>query len=96
MWQAVESFPPRIRDVALSLTQSSCWIFSIIVTFGFPVMKNAVGNAATFLIFLVLCIAGLLAIYFVVPETGNTSKDASTERVAHVQAADGNGQYQQL
>jgi len=90
---AVESFPPHIRDVALSLTQSSCWIFSIIVTFGFPVIKHAVGNAATFLIFFVLCVAGLALIFFFVPETGKQKAVASSEKdklAAHVQA-DGYG-----
>lgn len=74
---AVESFPEELRDPALSFTQSTCWIFSIIVTFGFPVINDALGPAATFAIFAGNCVISFVLIFVYIPETG-TKKSSTT------------------
>jgi MFS family permease len=66
---AVESFPPEIRDPALSLTQAVMWCFNIVITFGFPVVNDGLGPAATFLIFFCTCEIGLVLIWWQVPES---------------------------
>lgn len=73
---AVETFPVELRDPALSFTQSSGWVFSIVVTFGFPVINDALGPAATFLIFAVNCAVGFVLIWWKVPEPQKDKEEA--------------------
>jgi len=65
---AVETFPPSLRDPALAFTQNSMWVCSILVTFCFPVMNESLGNAATFLVFFIICIFSFVMIWWMVPE----------------------------
>lgn len=74
-------FPAEIRDPALSLTQSSAWVFSIMITFGFPVLNTAIGSAATFLVFFINCVLGFVLIWWKVPEPMATREEASADLV---------------
>ena len=74
-------FPAEIRDPALSLTQSSAWVFSILITFGFPVLNTAMGSAATFLLFFINCVLGFTLIWWKVPEPMAAREDASADAV---------------
>lgn len=74
----LKTFPVELRDPALSFTQSFCWICSIVVTFGFPVLNDALGPAATFLIFACNCIVGFVLIWWKVPEPHGSSTSQKT------------------
>jgi SP family arabinose:H+ symporter-like MFS transporter len=105
---AVESYPAHLRDAALSLTQSSVWVFSIIITFGFPVLDSGLGTAATFLIFFITSVLSFILTWWRVPEphshshghcdTDNAPVKSSSDRAALSDGASGYGTaaYQQL
>lgn len=97
---AVETFPEELRDPALSLTQASAWVFSIMITFGFPVLNDAIGSAGTFLIFFINCVLGLGLIWWKVPEpaAAEAGPDGAEEatRVRTNSIGGGIGAYQKL
>jgi len=94
---AVESFPARLRDSAMSLAQSSCWVFSILITFGFPVLNEGLGSAATFLIFFIMCTLSLVLIWWRIPEPVRGAKDSAVEVSRSRSGSEANGAaYQKL
>ena len=95
---AVETFPEELRDPALSLTQASAWVFSIMITFGFPVLNDAIGSAGTFLIFFINCVLGLGLIWWKVPEPAAAEGDGAEEatRARTNSIGGGIGAYQKL
>ncbi|MFL6354188.1 MAG: sugar porter family MFS transporter [Bryobacteraceae bacterium] len=64
-----EIFPNRIRGAAVSIAVSALWIASFILTFTFPVILQALGSAATFWLYAVICFLGFIFIWRRVPET---------------------------
>ncbi len=64
-----EIFPNRIRGAAVSIAVSALWIASFILTFTFPLILGAVGSAATFWLYAVICFIGFVFIWRRVPET---------------------------
>ena len=71
-----EVFPLKIRGVGMSACISANFIFNFIVTYTFPIMLNKAGAAATFSIFVLICIICLVFVYFFVPETKGISLEA--------------------
>jgi MFS family permease len=68
-----EIFPNRIRGTAISVAVSALWIACFILTFMFPVLKGWIGMASIFWIYAAICFAGLVFVFFQVPETKGKS-----------------------
>jgi len=64
-----EIFPNRIRGLAVSISVSSLWISSFLLTFTFPILNRALGSAGTFWIYAAICVAGFFFVLKRVPET---------------------------
>ena len=64
-----EIFPGRIRGRAVSVGAFAVWVSCYIVAQTFPVLKDAIGPAATFWIYAGCSLAGLLFVGRFVPET---------------------------
>ena len=74
-----EIFPNRIRGAAVSIAVSALWIASFILTFTFPLILGAIGSAATFWLYAVICFIGFVFIWRRVPET----KGRTLEQIEH-------------
>lgn len=71
-----EIFPLRVRGPGMSMASISNWGFNFIVVFAFPLMLAGVGLPATFTIFAVICLGGILFTRARVPETTGHSLEA--------------------
>lgn len=71
-----EIFPLRVRGPGMSMASISNWGFNFVVVFAFPVMLAGPGLAATFTIFAVVCLGGILFTLTRVPETTGNSLEA--------------------
>jgi MFS transporter, SP family, xylose:H+ symportor len=77
-----EIFPNRIRGAAISVAVSALWIACFILTFMFPILKGGIGMAKTFWLYAVICFAGMIFVYYRVPETkGKTLEQIEKELV---------------
>ena len=77
-----EIFPNRIRGAAVSVAVSALWIACFILTFTFPLLNKTLGAAGTFWLYAVICLAGLVFVWFKVPETkGKTLEQIERELV---------------
>ncbi len=75
-----EIFPNRIRGLAVSIAVSALWIACFAVTYTFPILNKALGAAGTFWCYGAICFAGLLFVWFTVPETkGKTLEDIEAQ-----------------
>jgi MFS family permease len=77
-----EIFPNRVRGKAMSLATCIMFAFNYAASNAFPVLldwfRNRYGNpGGTFLIFTVICLAGMFFIWLMIPET----KDKSLEDI---------------
>lgn len=83
VWVVIsEIFPNRIRGAAMSVCVSSLWIACFLLTFTFPLLKDALGPARTFWIYAGICVAGFLFTLFCLPETrGKTLEQIEKELV---------------
>ena len=68
-----EIFPNRIRGAAISVAVSALWIACFILTFTFPILNAKLGSSGTFWLYGVICLLGLVFIFFKLPETKNKS-----------------------
>jgi len=68
-----EIFPLRVRGPGMGMASISNWGFNFIVVFAFPVMLAGPGLAATFTIFAVVCLGGIVFTLTRVPETTGNS-----------------------
>ena len=68
-----EIFPNRIRGAAMSVAVSALWIACFILTFTFPILNAKLGSSGTFWLYGVICVLGLVFIFFKLPETKNKS-----------------------
>ncbi len=64
-----EIFPTRFRSTGVAISVSALWIASFLLTFTFPVLRENLGESGTFWLYSGICAAGLLFVYFRVPET---------------------------
>jgi SP family sugar porter-like MFS transporter len=78
-----EIFPNRIRSSAVSVSVTALWTACFVLTYTFPLLNKALGAAGTFWIYAAICLAGLVFLYFRLPETkGKTLEEIeSTIRV---------------
>jgi sugar porter (SP) family MFS transporter len=64
-----EIFPLRVRGPGMSAASISNWGFNFVVVFAFPLMLAGPGLAATFTLFAVICLGGIVFTLTRVPET---------------------------
>ena len=75
-----EIFPNRIRGAAVSVAVSALWIACFVLTFLFPILKDAIGMSGTFWIYALICFAGFAFVSLRVPETkGRTLEQIEKE-----------------
>ena len=75
-----EIFPNRIRGSAMSIAITALWTACFLLTYTFPILNAALGAAGTFWIYAAVCLAGLLFLYFCLPETkGRTLEEIETD-----------------
>jgi MFS family permease len=68
-----EIFPLEVRAAGEGVASFANWVSNFVVALTFLTLINVFGRAITFWIFDVICILGLLFIYFWVPETNGRS-----------------------
>ena len=71
-----EIFPLRVRALGMSMASISNWGFNFVVVFAFPLLLAGIGLAATFAIFAIICIGGIVFTLARVPETTGHSLEA--------------------
>lgn len=72
-----EIFPLKVRGLAASLCSSVNWGTNMLVAVTFLVLVQLLGPHGTFWLYSIMCIIGLVFIYFFVPET----KGVTLERI---------------
>jgi len=74
---ATEAFPKEISKSGLSFTNGLCWIFNLMVSFGFPILKspNVAGSSGTFLVFAGAGYVAMVLIFLLLPETKASKVD---------------------
>ncbi len=77
-----EIFPNRIRGAAISVAVSALWIACFILTYTFPILNGALGTAKTFWLYAAICFAGLIFVFFKVPETKGKSLEQIERELA--------------
>ncbi|WP_245803688.1 sugar porter family MFS transporter [Algoriphagus marinus] len=68
-----EIFPTRIRGAAISIGALAHWIGNFTLTYSFPAIKANLGWANNFWLYGLICFAGFVIIYFILPETKGKS-----------------------
>ncbi|NND08790.1 MAG: sugar porter family MFS transporter [Saprospiraceae bacterium] len=68
-----EIFPNRIRGAAMAAATVSLWLASFLLTYTFPILNQVFGASGTFWLYGIICIAGFLFIYYLLPETKGRS-----------------------
>jgi len=78
---ATEAFPKEISKSGLSFTNGLSWIFNLLVSFGFPILKsdNVAGISGTFLVFAGAGYVTCFLIFMLLPETKASKADPSNE-----------------
>jgi len=78
---ATEAFPKEISKSGLSFTNGLSWIFNLLVSFGFPILKsdNVAGISGTFLIFAGAGYIACVLIFLLLPETKVSKSDPTQE-----------------
>lgn len=72
MWVLIsEIFPNRVRGLATSIAVLSLWVANFILSYTFPIIKEAFSIAATFWIYAAVCVLGVIFIKIYIPETKN-------------------------
>ncbi|RED50326.1 sugar porter family MFS transporter [Seonamhaeicola aphaedonensis] len=75
-----EIFPNKIRGVAMSIATFSLWVASFVLTFTFPILKDALEASGTFWVYSFICIVGFIFIRIKLPETkGKTLEEIEQE-----------------
>lgn len=64
-----EIFPNRIRSGAMSMAVTALWTACFLLTYTFPLLNAKLGAAGTFWTYAAICLAGLLFLFFRLPET---------------------------
>ena len=68
-----EIFPNRVRGAAVAVAVSALWVSCFLLTYTFPMLNAALGAAGTFWCYAAVCAAGLLFLFFRLPETKGKS-----------------------
>lgn len=76
-----EIFPNRIRGAAMAVGTFSLWIACFVLTYTFPLLNAALGASGSFLLYGMICLAGLVFVYARVPETKGVTLEALEEKL---------------
>jgi sugar porter (SP) family MFS transporter len=71
-----EVFPLRLRGAGMGAASLSNWGFNVVVVFSFPLLLRHLGLGGVFLLFAVMCAAGVVFTLSRVPETKGLSLEA--------------------
>jgi sugar porter (SP) family MFS transporter len=64
-----ETFPNRVRGLAMSVAVTFLWIACFVLTYTFPLLNRGLGAAGTFWIYASICAVGFVYLYFQLRET---------------------------
>lgn len=78
-----EVFPLAMRGAGMGMASVSNWGFNFVVVLLFPILLGSIGLGATFTVFAVICLAGIVFTLVRVPETNGISLE---QIEAHLQA----------
>src|SRR5436305_9534347 len=67
------SFQLRFRGQGVAISVSALWIASFLLTFTFPLLNVALGPTGSLLLYSVICAAGFVVVYLIVPEIKGTT-----------------------
>lgn len=76
-----EIFPIHVRNTGMGMASICNWGFNFLVIFTYPLFLKGFGIAATFWIYAIACIFGLVFTRLFVPETRGVSLEAITEHL---------------
>ncbi len=68
-----EIFPNRFRGIAMAISTFALWVASAILVQTFPYLNKTLGASGTFWVYGLICIIGLVFVYYKLPETKNKS-----------------------
>jgi sugar porter (SP) family MFS transporter len=75
-----EIFPNRIRGSAMAIATTALWTACFLLTYSFPLLNASLGAAGTFCTYALICLAGLVFLFFRLPETnGKTLEQIETD-----------------
>lgn len=75
-----ELFPNNVKGIASAVTAASAWILAFTVTKTFQNLVDLLGSPITFWLFAVMCVAGTIFTFVLVPETkGKDLEDIQLE-----------------
>jgi MFS transporter, SP family, xylose:H+ symportor len=78
-----EIFPNRLRSAGVSAAVSALWLSSFALTYSFPFINRAVGNAGAFFTYGTVCAAGAVFVYLFVPETKGRTLEEIEAQTTH-------------
>jgi len=77
-----EIFPNRIRGAAMSIAVFSLWVGCFTLSYSFPTLNRSLGSAWTFWLYGLICAAGFVFVFLVLPETkGKSLEDIERDLV---------------
>jgi len=68
-----EIFPNRIRGAATAVAVTALWTACFILTYTFPILNATLGSSGTFWLYAGICVAGVIFVFFQLPETKGKS-----------------------
>ncbi len=68
-----EIYPNRIRGMAMAVSTFALWFGCCTLTYTFPLLNSGLGSSGTFWIYSVICVAGFVYFFRVLPETKGKS-----------------------
>jgi SP family sugar porter-like MFS transporter len=68
-----EIFPTRIRGAAMAVATFALWTACTVLTYTFPLLNSGLGAAGTFWVYGAICVAGLVFVKIMLPETKGKS-----------------------
>jgi MFS transporter, SP family, xylose:H+ symportor len=85
-----EIFPNRLRSLGVSAAVAALWTASFLLTYTFPFLNHAFSTAGAFLVYALVCFAGLAFVFFSVDETrGKTLEEIESSVMQTARAARG-------
>jgi SP family arabinose:H+ symporter-like MFS transporter len=75
-----EIFPNRVRGSAMSIAVTALWTACFVLTYTFRALNAALGAAGVFWTYAAICLAGVIFLYFSLPETrGKTLEEIEAD-----------------
>jgi sugar porter (SP) family MFS transporter len=78
-----EIFPNRARSRGVAAAVSALWTASFLLTYSFPFFNRSLGTADIFLGYGVICLLGIVFVFFYVPETSGRTLEQIQSFEAH-------------